>query len=257
MLLSLCALSVLSATAQAAPDLEVTLSLAASVVDTEETHTVRVKNKGPHQANSVTLTLQLPETNTSPSVYVLGTLGSHDSRCIASGTTLQCALGRIKSGKSVTLAFDMALPWSDDLLAFEATAASSSTDANPADNIDVEVASVSYLDLVVSGPQDITNRHCTGTNLTAFYECTLFPSSLSSHQATLEADGSISFPSDYPSGYGGSWGQDSDDHLWMVYTEDSVVIGEFEGNGVSGSCFEGLTLFPGSSYVSPYEVCLD
>jgi len=26
---------------------------------------------------------------------------------------------------------------------------------------------------------------------------------------------------------------------------------------VGGDCFEGLTTFPGSSYVSPYEVCLD
>ena len=104
----------------------------------------------------------------------------------------------------------------------------------------------------------MTNQHCTGTGLVAFYTCTLFPSSLSGHAATLEADGTISFPA-YPSGYSGSWGQDSDDHLWMEYTYNGGVVASFEGNGVDAAaeCFEGLTTFPGSSYVSPYEVCLD
>ena len=238
--------------AQAA-DVSTTVSLKASEAYGVETHKVKVSNASGN-ARNVSVTIQLPETNTSPSVYVLGDLVSYDSRCVEVGTTLECSLGRIKGGRAKTVSFEMALPWSAADLEFEATASTTSSDSNASNDSDSDVASVSYIDTVISGPQDITNQHCTGTSLVAFYECALFPSSLSGHTATLESDGSISFSF---TGYGGSWGQDSDDHLWMEYTSGGSVVAEFEGNGVGGDCFEGLTTFPGSSYVSPYEVCLD
>ena len=34
------------------------------------------------------------------------------------------------------------------------------------------------------------------------------------------------------------------------------LVAEFDGYGVDGNCFEGKTTFPGSTYMSMYEVCL-
>jgi hypothetical protein len=102
---------------------------------------------------------------------------------------------------------------------------------------------------------DLHNEHCTGTSLASFYECTLYPSSISSHDITLESDGTISFDGDPPD-YTGAWSSSPDDQLSFTYSYDGTVVAEFEGYGVSSSCFEGLTTFPGSSYVAPYEVCV-
>ena len=239
--------------AQAA-DIEATVSLSAGTVYDSLTHEVEVSNVGSGQARNVSVVIQLPETNTSPAVHVMGDVLSYDSRCAAVGTTLECSLGRIKGGKSKTVTFEMALPWSADPLVFEATASTTSSDSDPGNDSDSAVASVSTVDTVISGPADVTNQHCTGVGLAAFYECTLYPSSISSHAATLESDGTITFA--YP-GYSGAWGQGADDELWMEYYSGTTLVAEFAGNGVGGDCFEGLTTFPGSSYVSPYEVCLD
>ncbi len=239
-------------TASAGANLDTTMTLPSGMdVDAVETVSVKVKNTGNKHAQSVSLTIQLPETNTSPGVYVLGDLDSASASCAESGTTLVCDLGRIRKGKSSTVSFDIALPWSFDTLDFEATA----TASNASSDSDSDSAVVVYVDQVLSGTNDITNQHCTGIGLVAFYECTLFPSSISSHSATLESDGSVSF--DGMAGYGGSWGQDDDDHLWFEYTYNGNIVAEFEGNGVGGDCFEGLTAFPGSTYVAPYEVCVD
>ena len=96
--------------------------------------------------------------------------------------------------------------------------------------------------------------HCTGQGLTAFYECSLYPSSLSGHVVALAADGTLSFPNQQ--GYDGTWAQATSDSLEMTYTLNGQVVAEFSGSGVGGDCFEGLTTFPGSAWVSPYEVCL-
>ncbi|MFT5682963.1 MAG: hypothetical protein ACI8RZ_003887 [Myxococcota bacterium] len=239
-------------TAAAGPTLDTTLTLPSSMdVDVADTISVKVKNTGNGHAQDVSLTIQLPETNTSPTVYVLGDIGSYSSSCVESGTTLVCDIGRIKKNKTKTVTFDIALPWSFDTLDFEATASAS----NASSSSDTDYATVLYVDEVLSGTNDITNQHCTGTDLVAFYECRLFPSSISSHSATLTVGGSVTI-SGQP-GYGGSWGQDDDDHLWFEYTYNGSIVAEFEGNGVGGSCFEGLSSFPGSSFVAPYEVCID
>lgn len=45
--------------------------------------------------------------------------------------------------------------------------------------------------------------------------------------------------------------------LVFIYEELGVgVVAQLEGFGTSPGCFEGITTFPGSSYLSPYEVCL-
>ncbi len=204
----------------------------------------------------MTLTVQLPQTNTSPSVHVMGDLGPIDSQCVQNGTQLDCNLGKIKGGKTKTVRVFISLPWSEGSLDFSATAATSTNDSNPGNDSDSAVAEVNYRDRVISGPQHASNRHCTGQGLEAFYECTLFPSSISAHGITFNADGSITFDGN-PPGYTGVWGQDYDDQLWFEYSLDGHVVASFEGNAVDADCFEGLTHFPGSAYVAPYEVCLD
>ena len=246
----LTALTISTASASAA--LDTTVSLPADMdVYVDETVTVSVDNTGSRHAQDVELTIQLPETATSPSVHVLGILGAVDADCTESGTTLVCDLGRVRRGRSKSVTFDIALPVSTAPLGFTATASGS----NAAASSDTDYASVVYVDTAVAGPRDIANQHCTGIGLTAFYECTLFPSSISGHSATLESNGDVSFASQ--PGYAGSWGQASPDSLWFEYTQNGTVVAEFEGYGVGGDCFEGLTTFPGSSYVAPYEVCLD
>ncbi len=238
----------------ASADLETTLSLPAAFdVDVSDTVSITVENVGNGSANSVVVDIDLPETNTSPTVHVMGDLDNIDSACVQSGTTLSCSLGRLKAGRSATVSFDIALPQSAGSLDFSATASTTSTDSNASNNADDDSAVVLYPDLAITSQAFIINRHCTGQGLEAFYECELYPSSISSHEIILETDGSITFSQ---AGYSGAWGQDTDDHLWFEYYYAGMVRLTFEGNAVDGDCFEGLTDFPGTSYVAPYEVCI-
>lgn len=95
--------------------------------------------------------------------------------------------------------------------------------------------------------------HCTGTNLTAYYECTLFPSSISSHEHIFEDGGIVSLSSVYDHGYAGAWSV-SDEWLYFEYTYYGAVEATFIGRGVTANLWEGLTDF-GSAYVAPYSVC--
>ncbi|MSQ02308.1 MAG: hypothetical protein EXR71_10535 [Myxococcales bacterium] len=91
--------------------------------------------------------------------------------------------------------------------------------------------------------------------LEAYYECTLFPSSISTHVATFEADGDISFV-DYPD-YFGEWTV-TGSALEFYYATTAGVEAEFVGDGVDSgteNCWEGLTTVPGSAYEAPYRVC--
>lgn len=214
---------------------------------------VTVSNTGNQDAAGSKVVIQLPTTNTSPQVYVMGTVSAKSSSCTASGTKLTCSLGTIKRNKTSTVYFDIALPESSGTLDFSATA-STTTAGNPTGNdTDTEVAVMSYYSPTTAGGVTVTNRHCTGTSLEAFFECELFPSSISSHSAVFNTDGSVSIPAD--GSYSGSWSI-SGNELTFDYTQGSVVEAEFVGHGVDGtSCWEGLTTFPGSTYVAPYEVC--
>ncbi|HNC98462.1 MAG TPA: hypothetical protein PLA94_07285 [Myxococcota bacterium] len=227
---------------------------ASAVADTAATYTVKVSNIGNMNASSVSVSIQLPVTHTSPQVYVMGTLGAYSSTCAQSGTKLNCNLGTINKNTNKTVTFSLALPQNSVALGFSASATTTSAENSIANNSATATANVSYSSYALTGTQvAVTNDHCTGTNLTSYYECTLFPSSISSHNAVLEADGTVTIPG-YPDYYG-YWGQDTNDHLWFEYWAYGALEASFEGNGVPGNCFDGLTTFPGSSYVSPYEVC--
>ena len=214
---------------------------------------VKVSNGGTRDASSTVITIQLPKTNTSPGVYVMGTLGAKSASCTLSGTRLTCNVGTVRKATSTTVYFDIALPESTAAISFSATASTTTGESNTANNGSSATASLFNYSPSFVGTRDVLNRHCTGTSLTSFFECELFPSSISDHVATLNSDGSISIAG-YPD-YGGSWSVVGDE-LSFEYTELGTVVAEFVGYGVDANCWEGLTTFPGSIYVSPYEVCL-
>lgn len=217
-------------------------------------YTVTVTNIGKRTASGVTLTIQLPETNTSPTVHVMGILGATSSSCSLSGTVLNCSLGSIAKDLSQAVTFEIALPESVDPLVIDAHAATSSSESSTSNNDDSYTASLLNYDVSFAPPTSLHIRHCTGTSLASFYECSLYPSSISSHDIVLNADNSLTFVG-AGTEYSGVWSSDADDHLSLTYLYLGSVVAEFEGYGVDASCWEGLTTFPGSSWVSPYEVC--
>lgn len=261
MMTALFATLALSTTAQAAADLETDVIVPGAVdVDIADEIRVKVRNTGNRNASNVSVSILLPETATSPTVHVLGDLSNIDSRCSLVGTELQCSLGRIKKGKAKTVRFDFAAPWADIPLDIDAEASTTSSESDLSDNADAETLSVVYVDQAISGPAGVVNRHCTGQGLQAFFECELYPSSISGHDILLESDGTITFAPGIPTSYSGVWWQDTDDHLHFEYYLNGNLRLEFDGNGTgsdggASDCFEGISTFPGSPYSAAYEVC--
>jgi hypothetical protein len=246
----------LAGTAHAASDLRVTVPTpAAQHVDELTAVDVVVANIGNQTAAATTLTITLPATHTSPTKYVLGTLGAVDPRCSKSGTRLICNLGNIAKNTGKTVSFQIALPVAAEALTIQAAATTTSSENSLANNAAAATPPLLYHPIAVADDAAAHNRHCTGTGLVAFFECELFPSAISAHDLVLHPDGSLTFV-DAPDLYTGAWWQDSPDSLDLVYFEGDTVVAEFSGRGAGSGCFEGLTTFPGSTYVSPYEVCL-
>ena len=113
----------------------------------------------------------------------------------------------------------------------------------------------SKVKVAVSAGDGAYIEHCTGTGLTAFYECTLFPSSITWHEHVFGPSGTLTIP-EAPD-YTGTWSQPAPNRLvFRYYDETNALVATFDGLGVDEGCFEGLTTFPDSEYVSPYSVCL-
>lgn len=234
-------------------DLAVSIDLPVFDVDVSDTVTVTVDNQGGGHATDVWLTIVLPQTHTSPTVHPLGPVTGLDSRCYDDHTLLKCDLGRVRAGDSAAVDFDLALPWSAADIDLTVSVQTSAADSNSGNDTATETAEVVYPDLVITGPVDVINEHCTGIDLVSFTACTRSPTSISSHEITLTADQSIGFA--YP-GYTGSWSQPTDDSLHFEYWANGSQRLVFDGNAVDADCFEGLSSFPGSVYVAPYRVCL-
>lgn len=241
----------------AAPDLAVDIpSTAATHVYSSASYSVEVSNVGNRRASNATLTIDLPATNTSPVVHVMGEVDAIDSRCTLTGTQLQCNLGKIRKNRSKTVTFDLELPEASAPLAITATV-SAQGDGNASNDTDSYTPTLlNYATVIADGDTSAVN-HCTGQGLTSFFECALYPSSISSHLIEFNGDGSLDFPNASPD-YTGEWEQASTDTLSMTYFFQGSPVAEFEGYGTSPGCFEGVTTFPQSSsgYVSPYEVCI-
>jgi hypothetical protein len=242
--------------ALAAADVHVQIQApAAEYVYDTTLYDIVISNIGNKRADNVSLTIDLPETNTSPNVYVMGQTSGIDPRCAWNGTQLHCNLGNIARNGSTTVSFGIALPQADEELAVSASASSSSAENTLANNSDTDVAPLLNHAIEVLPGDFGHNRHCTGQGLTSFYECELFPSSISEHDIEFLADGELAIV-DQPD-FTGSWSQPTATSLLITYEDiDGNVVAEFECHGVSESCFEGITTFPDSEYMSVYEVCI-
>jgi hypothetical protein len=243
---------------------------AQTFVDDFQQFSVTVANLGSSDANPTTLTVSLLQTQTSPQTFLLGSLQSVPSGCSLSGRTLTCALGRIRhngpqSGRQRTVTFGYKIPVTTQALVLTASAAGTGEPAaNATDNTATLSAAVNYRSIAIV-PGTKTALHCTGTTLTAYFECTKFPSSIASHQADYQPGGTISF-SAAPT-YSGTWSQADPTRLHVEYNNGSYVEAIFDGRGADASCFEGITRFyedpnPNdtippvlSSYVAPYRIC--
>jgi uncharacterized repeat protein (TIGR01451 family) len=244
--------------ALAAPsaDLSVQLTAPSTVsINTATTYTVTVTNLGPSTATNVQAIVSFPETNTSPSVYVLGNLTESDTRCSIANRKITCALGSLKKSKTASFTYTYTAPVSTKPLTMTATVSSSLPDNNTQNSTSSLTPTLSYPTRGITSAT-VTNSHCTGTSLTSYFECALFPSSISSHTVTLNGDQTITFTEP---GYTGTWSQNTaQTNLQFAYFEGADKVAEFSGFAINGaSCFDGLTtFFPASGYVSPYRVCL-
>lgn len=252
-------LTVLFAAPQAFARADLTVDLqgpAAPLPDVMARYDVTVDNIGNRTANDVIVGVALPETHTSPTVHVLGTLGAIDSACALQDTHLTCNLGRLRRGASATLSFELALPVSRVPHDFVVEAKTSSREDSVANNALSYTQSLSYVATPIAGPRAALVRHCTGQDLVSFFECLLYPSSQSSHALTLEANGTLTF-ANAPPGYTGTWAQPTPDRLVMTYTFNNAMVAAFRGFGQGNDCFSGITAFPQSpGYIAAYQVCL-
>jgi hypothetical protein len=227
-------------------------------------YTLRVGNTGNRDAANTKVTIALPSSQTSPQVYVMGTLGARSASCSVSGLTMTCNLGTVRRYQSVTVFFDIALPVSTSSLNMNATVSTTTVDLSPGNNTVTIVPPLKAYDTDVGAAIAqvgtsiaVDNDHCTGTNLVSFFQCTLFPSSLSSHAVRYNDDGTIdTFPEP---GFSGIWSQPDTDELFVQY--DDIASGpvmQFHGFGVDGTnCFQGIATFlPSNGYNSAYQICL-
>lgn len=229
-----------------------------ATIDVGATHSyaVTVANIGRHRANDVEVHIGLPATMTSPQVHIRGDLSAFSAACtLNNDTILSCDLGRLNKGASATVTFDLALPAAIGSTEFLVEARTTSRESDTDNNAVSEAVSLTYVDTPIATPAPATIRHCTGQNLTSFYECTLYPSSISSHGISFEANNAISFDN-APASYTGWWSQPAPDRLSFAYYDNGAPVVAYQGYGVGGGCFEGVALFLGTQWVAGYEVCI-
>jgi hypothetical protein len=239
------------------PNLRVLLSGPSSVqVYSPYLFAVNVKNIGGSTAVAVRVIVDLPETATSPQKYVLGTVSGIDPRCQLVSRKLNCLLGDLtKSGTGQTkeFTFNLALPVSTRSLQIKATASTTTApEADPLNNAATLTPTPAYASNQLASATVLVSR-CTGTGLSSFFECALFPDSQTHLVWSLNVDLTIT----YNGRFIGTWDQfASPQQLHFVLTGGSSSA-EFSGFASSNTCFEGLTTFtPQSNYVSPYKVCV-
>lgn len=244
--------------ALAAPtaDLSVQITAPSTVaISTATTYTVTVKNLGPSTATNIQSVVTLPITATSPQVYILGTASSTDTRCSFVNRQLRCTLGTLKKGKQTAFTYSYTAPVSTNALTMTATVSSDLADPVAGNSQHSLTPNLVYPSRALT-TANIRNSHCTGTNLSSYFECALFPSSISTHDVTFNGDQTITFTEP---GYTGNWSQNAaKTSLFFEYFDGAAKAAEFNGWAINGSnCFDGMTtFFPASTYVSPYHVCV-
>lgn len=240
-------------------------------VDGFQQFSITVKNFGSADSSPTTLTVTLLQTQTSPQAYLLGALQAVPTGCSLSGRTLTCALGQLRhngpqAGRQRTVTFGYRIPVTTQALALTASVTGTGEPAaNATDNAAALTALVNHRSVAVI-PGLKTTYHCTGTTLTAYFECTKFPSSIMNHDVDYQVGGTITIPG--APGYTGTWSQADPTRLHVEYSNGVYAEAIFEGRSSDANCFEGITHFyddPNPSdaippvlspYVSPYHVCM-
>jgi uncharacterized repeat protein (TIGR01451 family) len=217
-------------------------------------YTASIRNTGNQTAQGVALTISLPETDTSPTKYILGTLSGVPTGCALANRKLICNIGALNSGNIPrTFSFNLSLPYSAKVLEIKASATTTSTnETTPANNSESRIPAFNYPSNPLTAASVLTTS-CTGRGLTSFFECELFPSSQQSHIYTLNGDSSVVI-------YGrnvGTWDQPSPSQLHFYMINGGTVI-EYNGYATSATCFEGKTTFTPSpsGYMAMYKVCV-
>lgn len=226
-----------------------------SPISNPTTYTVVVKNNGPSTSNGIILTLEFPLTNTSPTVHVLGTVSNVvGAGCSRANNKLTCAVGSLNKNKSKTYTYQYTPPVSTKVLELKAKVTATTNDNNSANNNDSFVPNLTYPARSFASAT-MLNSHCAGQSLTSYFECLLYPSSISSHGSVFNADGSITIP--WEADYTGAWIQPASHKLNFVYYGPTWLEAVFTWFAINGAnCFDGLTSFPGSQYLAPYHVCI-
>lgn len=248
-----------SAAAQPPPDLDVQQWAGSQtpMVESPYVYTMSVKNVGNQAAKNVKLTASFPLTATSPQQFILGKLSGFPSTCSIIANKLVCNVGELKKNQTRAFSFTYEFQVATIAQAFTATATTTSTnEANPANNSRVLTPTLRYPDNVVSSGTYLVTL-CSGTALTSFYECELYPSSQQAFAMELNLGGTITIPGEPL--YTGFWDQNSqplNKTLHFTLNGGSGTEAEFNGFAVSSTCFEGITTFPnGSGYNAAYRVC--
>lgn len=228
---------------------------ATATVNTAYQYRVRVRNMGNQPALGVKLTIDLPLTNTSPTQHILGKVTGLQTGCAIVNKKIVCDLLTLNPNNTQIISFNYEYPVTTKPLQLMATATTTSTnEVNPNNNFLGLNPSVAYFSNQLTSANVLVSL-CTGTNLTSFYECELYPSSIQSFTMTLDQGGTIS---NLPEpGYFGNWDQNSGANTLHFNISDGASGAEFNGFGSSGTCFEGITTFtPASNYMSAYKVCV-
>ncbi|HQU85993.1 MAG TPA: hypothetical protein PKY59_22895 [Pyrinomonadaceae bacterium] len=239
------------------PNLNVTASGPVSAqVGSPYLYTVTVKNIGGSTASNVTVVVDLPETNTSPQKYILGTLSGVNTGCQVVSRKLNCNLGNItKSGITQTksFTFNYAFPVTSQTIQIKATASTTTTnETNALNNVASVFPTPAYATNQLTSAT-VLKTSCTGRGLTSFLECELFPSSQQSHIFELNSDMTVTYQGQYI----GQWDQYASPQQLHLSLSSGNSGADFVGYATSNTCFEGLTTFtPTSIYNSAYKVCV-
>jgi hypothetical protein len=227
-------------------------------------YNLTVANVGNRDALNVRVVINLPSSQTSPSVSTMGTLGARSVGCNVSGlvTDLQHQQDPRGPQRAAVLRHD--LPGHDVVAGHAGGRLEQPRGSEPGQQHRDDHAEPAHVRDGHPGRHrrqrwpDLTADidHCTGRDLVSFYQCVITPTSISSHQHIFNADNTISFA--FPD-YAGVWSQNPGlNELSFSYTEGPDTVLDFVGYGVDGTnCFEGIVNFyPASVYNSAYSVCL-
>jgi hypothetical protein len=200
--------------------------------------------------------VDLPETDTSPTKYILGTVSGLGVGCQIATRKVQCMTpGNLGNNQQRVYTFNLALPVSSKVLTLRATG--STTTPNEVDPLN-NTASMTPVFNYPANPLTSANvliSMCTGRNLSSFFECELYQSSQQHHIFTLNPDTTVEV-------YGqivGNWDQTAGtNRLHMLMNDGYGTVVEFEGYAANTTCFEGKTTFTPSpsGHMAIYRACV-